>query len=295
MTTRLADLHTAAGYAPADWSPHRTRSWWQAWTASARPSGAEFRVLAQDTTGGCVALWLIDANPPVVYLGPDGEAAVIASDLDDYLALLASGVTPSEAARPAPPSPATAASSTPTAPRPSGSPVPDVDPSTLSPGRRPDAPALPSVRAAQATYPEFPAFAYQLEPAPSIRCATHDDTPALQELISTMGYDVPAADIADRLAGLGEDGHIVYVAVTDRVIGWVHVLITRSLIVGVRAELGGLAVDDRTQQSGAGTALLTTAERWAIRHGATSMAHPTGESAYSTVANSARYPGGKLR
>ncbi|MDP9794476.1 GNAT superfamily N-acetyltransferase [Catenuloplanes nepalensis] len=223
----LTELHEAAGCEPVSWGPERTRDWWRAWTASSRVSGAEFRVLARDAAGGCVALWLIDANPPVVYLGADGEAAVIASDVDDYAALLAAGVPPA-----------------------AGVPAP-----------------LPSVRAAQETYPEFPAHARRLRPGPAIRLATVDDD--LSEQITAMGYDVPAPDVAARLRALPENGHVVYVAVTDRVAGWIHVLITHSLIAGVRAELGGLAVT--AQGSGAGTALLATAERWAARHGATSV------------------------
>ncbi|GAB7045162.1 GNAT family N-acetyltransferase [Catenuloplanes indicus] len=227
----LIELHEAAGCAPVTWGPDRTRDWWRAWTASARGSGAEFRVLARDATGGCVALWLIDANPPVVYLGADGEAAVLASDVDDYAALLASGVTPAVAAAQA---------------------------------------GLPGVRAAQARYPEFPALAWQPEPVAAIRLATADDAEDLTDLITTsMGYAVAAHDVAERLRGLPEDGNVVYVAVTDRVAGWVHVMITHGLIAGTRAELGGLAVAQ--PGSGSGSALLAAAERWAVRHGVTSM------------------------
>lgn len=225
----LIELHEAAGCAPVTWGPERTRDWWRAWTASTRVSGAEFRVLARDATGGCVALWLIDANPPVVYLGADGVAAVIASDPDDYAALLASGVTPAAAAEA----------------------------------------GLPAVRVAQAAYPEFPAYARQPEPVAAIRLATPDDAEDLSRLITVMGYAAGADDVATRLRTLPETGHAVYVAVTDRVAGWVHVQITYSLIVGTRAELGGLAVAE--QGSGAGTALLATAERWAARRGAATM------------------------
>ncbi|GAB7036336.1 N-acetyltransferase family protein [Catenuloplanes niger] len=209
--------------------PDRTRDWWRAWTASTRVSGAEFRVLARDTTGGCVALWLVDANPPVVYLGADGEAAVLAADLDDYAALLASGATPGAAA----------------------------------------AAGLPAVRAAQAAYPEFPAHAWRPEPVAAIRWATADDAEDLTTLIATMGYEVGAADVAGRLRTLPDSGHAVYVAVTDRITGWVHVLISHSLIVGTRRNSAGSR--SRRRGPGPGSALLATAERWAVRHGATSM------------------------
>lgn len=198
-----------------EWTAERTRDWWRHWTAAPHVSGAEFRVIATDGNDNCVALWLVDAVPPVVFLGSDGTAAVIASSPADFDAM----TTPPE-----------------------------------------QAPPLPS--------DDFAAHAHQLSPGPAVRTATPGDTAAIQELISAMGYDVPAAAVRERLAGLpGEQ--VVYVAVTDRVVGWVHVLITHSLISGVRAELGGLAVSAARQ--GAGTALLTAAERWASRHGAGQM------------------------
>ncbi|MDR7275970.1 GNAT family N-acetyltransferase [Catenuloplanes atrovinosus] len=409
------------GCEPVEWNPNQTRDWWRSWTASDRASGTEFRVLARDASDGCVALWLIDANPPVVYLGSDGLAAVIATDVDDYAALLASGVSPSDAARlsssqppataapadpadfvepsaegtwpspprrtatpvrspdraepsaaatrpssqppkaetepvrpsadaagpswPQPPQPAAqtaepvgpsadvagpswpqpaepavkaaepvepsaeaAGPSWPQPAEPTAQAAEQVEPSaeaagpswpqpaeptaqaaeqversteavkvdppvTAGPHRavRAGRPALPSVRAAQAAYPEFPAYAARLIPSPAIRLADAGDAATLQELIATMGYDVPAAEITSRLGGLLGESNVVYVAVTDRVVGWVHVLIGHSLIVGTRAELGGLAVSADAQRTGAGAALLATAERWATRHGATSM------------------------
>ncbi|WP_051797137.1 GNAT family N-acetyltransferase [Catenuloplanes japonicus] len=197
-----------------DWDADRTRAWWRRWTADTHVSGAEFRVIATRPDGACVALWLVDTVPPVVFLGSDGTAAMIASSRREFDAL----TTPPE-----------------------------------------QAVALES---------DFATYAHRLRTGPAVRTATVDDAADLQRLIATMGYDVPAATVRTRLDAL-PDQHVVYVAVTDRVIGWVHVLITHSLIAGVRAELGGIAADAESQ--GAGTALLSAAERWAARHGADSM------------------------
>jgi GNAT superfamily N-acetyltransferase len=199
---------------PVDWSAERTREWWRRWTAAPHVSGAEFRVIAADDHGSCVALWLVDAVPPVVFLGTDGTAAVIAGSRREFDAL------------------------------------------TVSPER------------AVALDFDFAAHAHALSPGPAVRTATVDDAPAVADLITVMGYDVPADAVRARLDAL-PDAHVVLVAVTDRIVGWVHVAITHSLIAGVRAELGGLAVT--TGRQGAGTALITAAERWAVRHGADGM------------------------
>jgi GNAT superfamily N-acetyltransferase len=101
----------------------------------------------------------------------------------------------------------------------------------------------------------------------TIRPAGPDDAEALRTLIAGMGYQAETADLRTRLLGLPEN-HAVYVAYagTDGV-GWVHVLISHSLITGGRAELGGLAVAPHAQGLGAGSALLLAAESWAGQRG----------------------------
>jgi hypothetical protein len=189
------------GWGPVHWSPERTRDWWRRWTAAPQVSGAEFHVIAAHRDGSCAALWLVDTVPPVVFLGADGTAAMIAPSRAEFDAM----TTPPE-----------------------------------------QAPPLAS---------DFTAYAHQLSPAPAVRTATPDDAPAIHDLITTLGYDVPADRVHDR------EATFVAVTGTDRVVGWAHVLIT-----GARAELGGLAVT--TETPGADLALRATAGRWATRHGA---------------------------
>lgn len=76
----------------------------EAWTGNPAAEH-EFRVFAQDGSGGLVAFWVVHheggvAKPlveqPVVFLGSEGETGPVASDLADFLHLLAAGVGPYE-------------------------------------------------------------------------------------------------------------------------------------------------------------------------------------------------------
>lgn len=99
----------------------------------------------------------------------------------------------------------------------------------------------------------------------SIRPAGPDDVETLRALIATMGYQVNSQDLHTRLQVLPE-GHAVYVAESgSNGIGWIHVVISHSLISGPRAELAGLAVAPQAQGLGVGSALLSVAEKWAAQ------------------------------
>ncbi|WP_434419848.1 hypothetical protein [Nannocystis pusilla] len=76
----------------------------EAWTGNPAAEH-EFRVFAQDGSGGLVAFWVVHhdgsaARPlveqPVVFLGSEGERGAVAKDLADFLHLLAAGVGPYE-------------------------------------------------------------------------------------------------------------------------------------------------------------------------------------------------------
>ncbi|MEU8899143.1 hypothetical protein [Nocardia sp. NPDC048505] len=79
-----------------------TSDWWQSWTGNPELNGDAFRVFGQDGTGGYAALWLTRpsrplTDQPVVFLGSEGETAVVATDLPAFLWLLAAGFGPYEA------------------------------------------------------------------------------------------------------------------------------------------------------------------------------------------------------
>jgi GNAT superfamily N-acetyltransferase len=96
----------------------------------------------------------------------------------------------------------------------------------------------------------------------SIRPAGPEDVETLRTLVAAMGYQVSSQELHTRLQALPE-GHAVYVAESgsDR-IGYIHVLISHSLIVGPRIEIAGLAVAPHAQGRGVGSALLSAVEKW---------------------------------
>jgi hypothetical protein len=82
-------------------SAAETTEWLRAWTGNATVSGDAFRVFGQDNSGGYAAFWLVrDGEPlvaqPIVFLGSEGEVGVVASNLSDFLWLLAEGSGPME-------------------------------------------------------------------------------------------------------------------------------------------------------------------------------------------------------
>ena len=111
----LAEAHEAGfDYAAGDgvdFEPYdafltakETAEWFRAWTGNPEVDGGEFRVFGQNGGGGLAAFWLVRPGEPVerqpiVYLGSEGESAVVAQDLAAYLWLLADGFGPHEAER----------------------------------------------------------------------------------------------------------------------------------------------------------------------------------------------------
>lgn len=93
-----------------DFEPHDTfmsiedtAHWFQAWTGNPNADASKFRVFGQDGTGGYIAFWTVRPGSdlleqPVVFLGSEGETAVVARNFHDYLWLLAAGIGPYEAA-----------------------------------------------------------------------------------------------------------------------------------------------------------------------------------------------------
>jgi hypothetical protein len=92
------DFEPFPAFLPAD----ETTDWLRAWTGNGELVGDDFRVFGQDGTGGYAAFWLVRqdralADQPIVFLGSEGDTAVVARDLNDFLWLLADGYGPLEA------------------------------------------------------------------------------------------------------------------------------------------------------------------------------------------------------
>ena len=104
----------------------------------------------------------------------------------------------------------------------------------------------------------------------TIRLACVEDVPALTRLSEELGYAAREDDIANRLMELINDNeHIIYTAVlpTGHVVGWIHGIIRKLLIVPAHIELGGLVVQNGYQGQGIGTKLLNAVEKWGSLHG----------------------------
>ncbi|KAJ5588752.1 hypothetical protein N7537_011430 [Penicillium hordei] len=79
-----------------------TMTWFRLWTGNDEVDGRQFRFFGSTGAGDYVDFWLVlpDAavtRQPVVFIGSEGELAVIAQDLGDLLWLFANGSGPAEA------------------------------------------------------------------------------------------------------------------------------------------------------------------------------------------------------
>lgn len=105
--------------------------------------------------------------------------------------------------------------------------------------------------------------------AGEIREAQPQDYARIAELSGQLGYPSSAEEIAARLEGMKRsDDHAVFVADLDgEVTGWIGVHVCRMVEVEARAEVSGLAVDERFRSQRIGWRLLDRAERWAREKG----------------------------
>jgi GNAT superfamily N-acetyltransferase len=110
--------------------------------------------------------------------------------------------------------------------------------------------------------------------AATIRPATVEDASAVAELSGQLGYPVPAAAVAARLARLvGRDDQVVLAAVdgAGQVAGWIHGAEEELVEAERRCEILGLVVDQRRRRSGIGQRLVAEVEAWAVQRGLREM------------------------
>jgi GNAT superfamily N-acetyltransferase len=105
-----------------------------------------------------------------------------------------------------------------------------------------------------------------------IRKATAADAPAIAKLSGQLGYPVEAGVLAERLRRiLPRDDHVVFVAETAEVVGWIHAGQQEILEVGTLCEIWGLVVADGQRGKGVGRRLIEAVEDWARQRGLTDV------------------------
>lgn len=104
---------------------------------------------------------------------------------------------------------------------------------------------------------------------PAIRIAVLADASKIAELSGTLGYPVPASQLATTLERLlARDDHAVFVAtLSDVIVGWIHVAEREILEIGRLGEILGLVVDASARRQGIGQQLVRAAETWTAAHG----------------------------
>jgi GNAT superfamily N-acetyltransferase len=106
--------------------------------------------------------------------------------------------------------------------------------------------------------------------AVDIRRATMDDSSALADLSTQLGYPTSQIQSANRLGViLDSNKHAIIVAclADGTVVGWVHVFLAFRVGSDPFAEIGGFVVTKEFRRRGIGRCLLEAIEEWVIQSG----------------------------
>jgi GNAT superfamily N-acetyltransferase len=98
-----------------------------------------------------------------------------------------------------------------------------------------------------------------------IRSAAAADLPALTRLCGELGYASDPGQVQRRFARVAADPeHHIFVAedASGRVLGWVHVHLTKLLESDLRGEVAGMIVAPEARGRGVGRRLMQAAEAW---------------------------------
>ena len=107
-----------------------------------------------------------------------------------------------------------------------------------------------------------------------IRSATMDDSSALADLSTELGYPTSPIQAANRLGViLDSKEHAILVAclADGTVVGWVHVFFALRVESDPFAEIGGFIVTEEFRRRGIGRCLLAAVEEWVIQSGITRL------------------------
>ncbi len=104
---------------------------------------------------------------------------------------------------------------------------------------------------------------------PTVRFAGLEDAEAIARLSGQLGYPSTAAEAVARLLEIRRrEDHAVFVAESGgTLLGWLHVLVSYSLLTDTAAEVAGLVIDERHRSAGVGRVLMEHAEQWARNMG----------------------------
>lgn len=103
-----------------------------------------------------------------------------------------------------------------------------------------------------------------------VREARVDDASALSVLCSQLGYAVTLDQLNERLPCVLEQTDTAVLVAVDpenRVLGWMQLKETSSLVDGIGAEIIGLVIDERHRRKGIGRQLVSSAREWASGRG----------------------------
>ena len=101
------------------------------------------------------------------------------------------------------------------------------------------------------------------------RSARAEDAPPVAALVTQLGYESTADQVAQRLTRVlaRSDQQFIVAEDAGRLVGWVHVQLAEYVESGRFAVIGGLVVDRAHRRQGIGAALMAGAEAWARRQG----------------------------
>ena len=101
-----------------------------------------------------------------------------------------------------------------------------------------------------------------------IRKAKTSDAKTLATLSKELGYPTQIDRMKKKIKRLGSRfDHVILVAETNRVLGWLHACIVESVESEPHVEIRGMVVAKTQRGTGVGTLLLSAAEQWAKRRG----------------------------
>jgi GNAT superfamily N-acetyltransferase len=109
--------------------------------------------------------------------------------------------------------------------------------------------------------------------SPTVRPISPGDCHAVAQLTAQLGYERTAEQVRQWVQELGAHPHqAAFVAELDgEVVAWIEVSLARHLQSQTFGLIGGLVVRDGRRGLGIGRKLCGEAERWTLRHGATTI------------------------